>query len=282
MTNRQTQRDAQRDRRRQERQRARREVRQVRAPEPLGSKTAAAESTAKPTPWAWIVAGGVAAVILAVGAFLLVRTVNEPLPGKSFPSLGNQHINPGDSHPVYNSNPPTSGWHFPTWPNRGIYTTVMPEEYLLHFQEHAGVVVHYNPDKLQKDDLNNLTSIVKSELNHPGPANVIVMAPDPNIPDPIDITSWQHLQAFNTSIGNKSQIEDFIERLECNYDPEGVCGPSHGASIYPTGTPGPGVATVISGQIPTNVQSGNVMPGQKAETPLPGESTASPTPAATP
>jgi len=231
-------------------------------------------------PWAWIVVGVVAAAIFGVGAFLLIRTVNEPLPGKSFPTLGNLHINPGDSHPVYNSNPPTSGWHFPTWPNRGVYTTVMPEEYLLHFQEHAGVVVHYNPDKLQKNDLDNLTSIVKSELNHG--QGLVVMAPDPNIPDPIDITSWQHLQAFDTSIGNKSQIEDFIERLECNYDPEGVCGPSHGASIYPTGTPGPGVATVISGQIPNNVQSGNVMPGQKAETPLPGAATPAATPAAAP
>ncbi len=72
-------------------------------------------------------------------------------------------------------------------------------------------------------------------------------------------------------VGNKSKIEDFIERLECNYDPEGVCGPQHGNSIYPTGTPGPGTATVVSGQIPTGVQSGNVMPGQKVETPLPGD-----------
>jgi hypothetical protein len=281
MTNRQTQRDAQRDRRRQERQRARREVRQSRSPEPLRPAGAAGLAPApRGLPWVWIVVGAVMAVVLGTGLFFLIRTVNTPLPGQNYASLGNIHINPGDSHPVYNSNPPTSGWHFPTWPNRGIYTTPLPEEYLLHFQEHAGVVVHYNPDKIQKDDLDNLTGIAKSELNHG--QGLLVMAPDPSIPDTIDITAWQHLESFDTSIGNKSKIEDFVERLECAYDPEGVCGPPHGNSIYPTGTPAPGVATVVSGPIPSGVASGNVMPGQKPETPLPGSSGSVATPVATP
>jgi hypothetical protein len=280
MTNRQTQRDAQRDRRRQEKQRARREIRQSRAPSPVRTASAPYEPTARLLPWAWIVVGAIAALLLGTGLFLLIRTVNAPLPGQKFASLGNVHINPGDSHPVYNSNPPTSGWHFPTWPNRGIYTTPLPEEYLLHFQEHAGVVVHYNPDKIQKDDLDNLTGIVKSELNHG--QGLVVMSPDASIPDTIDLTSWQHLQSFDTSIGHKSEIEDFIERLMCNYDPEGVCGPPHGTSLYPTSTPGPGVATVVSGQIPAGVQSGNVMPGQKPETPIPDSSGSVATPAASP
>jgi hypothetical protein len=268
MANRQAQRDAQRDRRRQERQRARREVRQTRAPAPL-RPTRTAEIQAKPAslPWAWLTVGGVVAVLFAIGIFLLVRTVMTPLPGKTFASQGNLHINPGDSHPVYDSNPPTSGWHFPTWPNRGIYTTQMPEEYMLHFQEHAGVVVHYNPNKLPADQLDQLTAIVKSELNHG--QGLVVMAPDPTIPDPVDLTAWQHLESFDSVTPNKAKIEDFIERLQCNYDPEGVCGPPHGNSYYPTGTPAPGVPTVISGPIPSNVQSGNVMPGQKTETPLP-------------
>ncbi len=197
MTNRQVQRDAQRDKRRQERQRARREVRQTRAPAPLRPARDAAVPLAKPLPWAWMIVGAVTVVLLGVGLFFLIRSVNTPLPGRAFASQGNDHINPGDSHPLYDSDPPTSGWHFPTWPNRGVYTTIMPEEYLLHFQEHAGVVVHYNPDKLQKDDLDNLTSIVKSELNHG--QGLVVMAPDPSIPDPIDVTAWQHLESFDTS-----------------------------------------------------------------------------------
>ncbi len=279
MANRQAQRDAQKARRREERARVRREVRQTRVAEPSRPSGVAPEPGAKkPLPWAWMVAGSIAAVLVLVGGFFLVRTTFAPLPGKVYASQGNLHINPGDAHPVYNSNPPTSGWHFPTWPNRGIYTDALPEEYLLHFQEHAGVVVHYNPNTLPESELSRLRQIVNQELSIG--QGLIVLAPDPNIPNPIDLTAWQHMESFDRVTGNESKIKDFIERLQCNYDPEGVCGPPHGKSTYPTGTPEPGVATVVSGQIPGNTQSGNVMPGQKAETPLAG--TEAPSNAATP
>lgn len=273
MANRQAQRDAVRERRREERARARRQARQSRAPDPLAVAKPPPE-VKKRLPWTWIVVGSIGAVLVLALAVFLYKTNTEPLPGRVFASQGNLHINPGDSHPVYNSNPPTSGWHFPSPPNRGIYTQVLPEEYLLHFQEHAGVVVHYNPDKLPQDQITKLTAIVNQELNK-GQGQV-VLAPDPNIPDPIDLTAWQHLESFNTVAGEESKIEDFIERLECNYDPEGVCGPPHGYSWYPTGTPGPGVATVISGLIPSGVPTAIAVPGQKTETPL----AATPTPAA--
>jgi hypothetical protein len=34
-------------------------------------------------------------------------------PGSAFPDLGAAHLNPGDKRPDYDSNPPTSGAHFP-------------------------------------------------------------------------------------------------------------------------------------------------------------------------
>ena len=260
MYNRQAQRDAQRERRRQERARARRDVRETRAPAPL---TTAAPPAKRSLPWAWIIVGVIALVLVGGGLVYLISLNNKPLPGRAFASQGNTHITPGDSHPVYDSNPPTSGWHFPTWPQRGIYTAPLPEEYLLHFQEHAGVVVHYNPDKLPKDQTDQLTSIVKSELDKG--QGLVVLSPDPSIPQPIAITSWQHLVPFDTVSGNKSQIEDAIERLQCNYDPEGVCGPPHGVSFQPTGTPVPGAPTVVSGPIPGGVPQGTAAPGQKSE-----------------
>jgi hypothetical protein len=269
MSNRQAQRDAQRERRRQERARVRREVRETRAPGP----NVPAEEIKKPLPWAWIIVGAVAVVLIGALTVFLIKENNAPLPGQTFASLGNMHINPGDSHPVYNSNPPTSGWHFPTWPQRGIYTAPLPEEYLLHFQEHAGVVVHYNPDRLPKDQQDALANIVKSELDKG--QGLIVLAPDPTIPQPVAVTSWQHLVPFDTVTANKSQIQDAIERLQCNYDPEGVCGPPHGVSFQPTGTPVPGAATVVSGPIPGGAPQGTPAPGQKQETqtPVAGSST---------
>jgi hypothetical protein len=267
MTNRQAQRDAQRDRRREERARIRRETRQNRAPAP-GPPTKAEPPQPHSLPWAWIAAGVVAAIVLGIGGVFLYKSSTAPLPGERFASLGNMHINPGDSHPVYNSNPPTSGWHYPTWPQRGIYTAALPEEYLLHFQEHAGVVVHYNPDKLPADQLTKLRALVNGELGKG--QGLVLLAPDPAIPEVIALTAWQHLESFDTVSGNEAKIQDFIERLECNYDPEGVCGPPHGNSFQPTGTPAPGVATVVGAPIGSNVPQGTVAPGQRAETPAAG------------
>jgi hypothetical protein len=265
MTNRQAQRDAQRARRREERQKVRKQVRQERSP-----ATAPTEEPPEATrrlPWAWIIVGAIAViVVVALGAFLF-KTANAPLPGKTFPSLGNTHVNPGDPHPTYNSNPPTSGWHYPTWPARGIYTAPLPPEYMLHFQEHAGVVVHYNPDKLPADQVTQLRTIVSQELNKG--QGLVVLAPDPTIPQPIALSGWQHLEELDTVNGNRSKIEDFIERLQCNYDPEGVCGPPHGNSFQPTGTPQPGVATVIGAPIPTSAPQNNPQATPGSSTPTP-------------
>jgi hypothetical protein len=270
MSNRQVQRDAQRERRREERARARRDVRQSRAPAPAPG-TSVELPPKRSLPWAWIIVGVIAVALIVPGGYWLIKANNAPLPGQTFASLGNMHITPGDSHPVYNSNPPTSGWHFPTWPQRGVYTSPLPEEYLLHFQEHAGVVVHYNPDRLPKDQQDQLTAIVKSELDKG--QGLVVLAPDPSIPDLVAVSAWQHLVTFSTVSGNKSKIEDAIERLQCNYDPEGVCGPPHGVSFQPTGTPAPGVATVTSGPIPNGAPQGTAAPGQKSEPPTSGTPT---------
>jgi hypothetical protein len=267
MSNRQVQRDAQRARRREERQRVRRENREMRAPAPLPSSKPVEEAAPRRRlPWLWIGVGAVAVVLVAVGLLYAIKANSAPLPGKEFPSLGNMHINPGDAHPVYNTNPPTSGWHYPTWPQRGIYTAPLPEEYLLHFQEHAGVVVHYNPDKLPADQLKQLQDIVNAELDKG--QGLVILAPDSNIPSPIVLTAWQRIEEFQTVNGNKPKIQDFIERLQCNYDPEGVCGPPHGNSFQPTGTAVPGAATVIGAPIGTSVPpAGVATPPAGAATP---------------
>jgi thiol-disulfide isomerase/thioredoxin len=41
-------------------------------------------------------------------------------PGKSIPIQPAKHIQPGASHPDYNSNPPTSGWHYPKQADWGV------------------------------------------------------------------------------------------------------------------------------------------------------------------
>src|SRR3989344_6054622 len=65
-------------------------------------------------------------VILIIGAsgyglYYLASQPEKPRPGESFPILGQEHISVGASHPAYNSNPPTSGWHYAQPANWGVY-----------------------------------------------------------------------------------------------------------------------------------------------------------------
>jgi len=62
-----------------------------------------APSRSRRSPWAWF--GGV---------WLATRPTSQAAPGQWFPIQGQQHITPGQTHPAYNSDPPTSGWHSDT------------------------------------------------------------------------------------------------------------------------------------------------------------------------
>lgn len=71
------------------------------------------------------------------------RSLTKPLPGQLFPDLGREHVN-DISGIEYNSNPPTSGTHFPVWAKNGVYDRVLSDGYLIHSLEHGYVVISYN------------------------------------------------------------------------------------------------------------------------------------------
>ena len=73
------------------------------------------------------------AVIIAGGAWLSGNKDTEnqvklakPLLGEKMPDMGAQHIARGQSHPEYNSNPPTSGWHWAGTAGPGIKNERLP------------------------------------------------------------------------------------------------------------------------------------------------------------
>jgi hypothetical protein len=47
---------------------------------------------------------------------------------------------------VYATNPPSSGEHYPTWADYGVYDFALPRGYWVHNLEHGSVVVTYNCD----------------------------------------------------------------------------------------------------------------------------------------
>lgn len=102
----------------------------------------------------------------------------------SFPSLGQTHIQPGDAHPPYNSNPPTSGWHWDTPQREGVFTTQQVQEQILHNLEHGFVNIQYKD--LNGPEVQRLTDLVRRDQRH------VILAPYPGLPAEVKVamTAW--------------------------------------------------------------------------------------------
>jgi hypothetical protein len=69
------------------------------------------------------------------------------LPGVQYPDQGTEHIPRGKPHPAYNSNPPTSGWHYAETVAPGAYNNDVADEILIHNLEHGCIWVSYKDSK---------------------------------------------------------------------------------------------------------------------------------------
>ena len=109
----------------------------------------------------------------------------EPL--ESFSEEGHDHVEPG-TIVQYKTTPPTSGNHYGKGAPAatGIHTEPVQNEVEVHNLEHGHIVVQYQPT-LDPDRLKELEDFTRSD------AQWILLAPNPNIPDPIDFTAWTHL-----------------------------------------------------------------------------------------
>lgn len=91
-------------------------------------------------------------VVIVVGVWVLGRGLGsgsdvEAL-GENVDDLGRAHMT-DISEIAYNSNPPTSGSHFPVWAKPGFYDRVISDGHLLHSLEHGYVVVSYDCTNLK-------------------------------------------------------------------------------------------------------------------------------------
>jgi hypothetical protein len=86
-------------------------------------------------------------VLLVAGLWWVIKESNKPLPGQTVDDLGRTHVKIGEKI-KYNSNPPTSGSHYPEWTKAGIYDAPKQDEYLVHSLEHGYIIISYNCEKL--------------------------------------------------------------------------------------------------------------------------------------
>lgn len=115
------------------------------------------------------------------------------LPGMHFPDLGQEHVSVG-TLVTYNSNPPTSGPHYPYPAGWGIYKNPPADEFLVHNLEHGGVIISYNPNQIKGQELEQLRAQARS-LSTFNPR--IILTPRLNIDTAIALTAWNYLQKLD-------------------------------------------------------------------------------------
>ena len=107
-------------------------------------------------------------------------------PGVRQEDQGREHIPEGGSHAPYNTNPPTSGWHYDRWASWGIKSEPLPSELFIHNMEHGGVILHYNcPDGCQ-DEIEKMSDIVRR-------TDETILMPNPNMESRFALTAWNWL-----------------------------------------------------------------------------------------
>ncbi|OGE79996.1 MAG: hypothetical protein A2660_02780 [Candidatus Doudnabacteria bacterium RIFCSPHIGHO2_01_FULL_45_18] len=147
----------------------------------------------------------VVAGFVGIGFWLFEGSEKPPqdLPGTAFEIQGQEHIAEGSTdHPAYNSNPPTSGWHWPAPAAWGIYKVRQPDERLIHNLEHGGIWIAYKPDQVDQDTINRLNDFASRYAK-------IIVEPREMNDTRISLAAWGHMQ--NLESFDESAILKFIQ-----------------------------------------------------------------------
>jgi len=131
------------------------------------------------------------------------KRLSKPMMGEKMADLGAQHVARDKMHPVYNSNPPTSGWHWGDGvAGPGIKDELVPDELVLHSMEHGAAVVWYRDDLPQSD-----VDKIKSAFQSASGKKIMLARRDLDVP--VALTSWGYLLKLDTV--DEVIIKEFIE-----------------------------------------------------------------------
>lgn len=156
-------------------------------------------------------------VILALAALIYFWISSQkpktPDLSKAYEIQGAEHIQIGAPHPEYNSNPPSSGWHYAEPAKEEFYDKELSDEQVVHNLEHGDIWIAYNP---------RISQGMKDELKKLSKAKIITTARAKNEYD-ISLVAWGRVDSFNIENNalDIARIEDFIKRYR-NKGPEKV------------------------------------------------------------
>lgn len=125
---------------------------------------------------------------------------------------GRDHVAPGQSHPAYNSNPPSSGWHYAGTAPWGFHNGELPDELLIHNLEHGGIWITYKDDQ----DASVVDPLVALAREFP---RKLVITHRPKNDTPIAVVAWGRVMKLDRY--DREAVVDFYNRFK-NKGPEFV------------------------------------------------------------
>ncbi len=111
---------------------------------------------------------------------------------------GRGHVAEGTAGGPYSSTPATSGKHWPTPANWGVYSTALPEERLLHNMEHGGIVIWYQPSKLDPAGVAALTTWAQQQIATERFKVILTPWGGGDFGHPVAVTAWNWLLYLDT------------------------------------------------------------------------------------
>lgn len=149
-------------------------------------------------------------VAVLAGGVVFISRQSEPqtpeeqnLLGEYIPEQGREHIDPGQGHAPYSSNPPTSGPHYLGPAEVSIYDNELADEQLIHNLEHGHVWITYKTSSASAELIEKLKGTVQEN------SRLVVLTPREANDSLIALASWTRLLKLDQF--DKEKIVDFIK-----------------------------------------------------------------------
>jgi hypothetical protein len=162
--------------------------------------------------------GGIGAVVFVIIG-LIVWQVAKSEEGEAIPIMATSHITTDSDPGTYNSDPPTSGLHYPEEANAQFYESndyKFPAGYLVHNLEHGYVIFWYNCGVLDEAGCASLKEQIKATMKDLGGRKLIAY-PWPSLKVPLVLTSWGRMEKFESFDANKAKA---FYRANLSHSPE--------------------------------------------------------------
>ncbi|MEX2425246.1 MAG: DUF3105 domain-containing protein [Thermomicrobiaceae bacterium] len=158
----------------------------------------------------WIVGAILGVIILAPIVMGLLDGGDgtpEALAGvvEEFPDDGQDHVEEG-TDVDYETDPPTSGPHYPRWAPPDIYRQVVEDELLVHNLEHGHIVIYYSPEQLSDEAVTKITELTNE---YDGDWDAVLAVPRPDMENELTLTAWTYMMELDEY--DEELIDEFVD-----------------------------------------------------------------------